>query len=652
MKANKARRFVKKALAVSLSLAMAGAFLPAAKPLSVSAAAPYVQLRTSFKTLRVGQKNTMTLKNNTLKWKIKKVATNDRTIAMVFGRTEKNFQIKGKAVGRTTVKARLKTTERKKYNSKLVKCRVNVIAAQTEQEPAESVVSTQAELDAALKSSKLAKLTIRTAKAEKFAIPAGVYQGVDLIVDAPASDVTNQGVFHSIQIHAIRSDTWFEDAVGNTLKVLAQTARIVVNKGAKLKGVEFTKAEADVKLEVNGSVDEVSIKAKMSLSITGKPEAPVGVTVDESAKGTSLVSEVPVKIKLYAAADITLEKGAEGSSVDIKANNVKPNIKNNTTVSVTITNPDGSKSTVSAGGIPSRPNFGNNTPGGSTDTTTGGSITTTGGAIDTDKPGNSDNPGNPGDNQPGDSFLPGGDGSGGIGPSGVNSSIPAKILAEELKPVLQAVTITRSAFDMAKEKPESVSVSAIVTYTIPYSLNDRIQGIWAGGRVQRYVEEPGQEEGTWEDIPEKGWEITRVITPIEFMDGDTFVPGMSEDLYTPFLRENTYIGPYETFRVVVDNTTYGGSLTVAQIAAINKDALYSCYIMGLMPEGMQSVTLAGIPYKKDTIRYEGDYLFSYTREWFPIGVSINKSNLDECFVTSYTMHPGEPDLQPENNTEQ
>ncbi len=651
MKANKARRFVKKALAVSLSLAMAGAFLPAAKPQAVSAAAPYVRLRTSFKTLRVGQKNTMTLKNNTLKWKITKVATNDRTIAMVFGRTEKDFQIKGKAVGRTTVKARLKTTARKKYNSKLVKCRVNVIAAQTEQEPTESVVSTQAELDTALKSSKLAKLTIRTANAQKFEIPAGTYQGVDLIVDAPASDVTNHGVFHSIEIQAIRSDTWFENAVGNTLKVLAQTARIVVNKGAKLSGVEFAKADADVKLEVNGSVDQVSIKAKMNLSITGKPESPVGVTVDKSAEGSVLVSEVPVKITLYAAVDITLEKGAEGSSVDIKAKDVKPNIKNNTTVSVTVTNPDGSKSTVSAGGIPSRPNFGSgsSTPNRPTDTTTGGSITTTGGAIDTDKPGNS---GDPGGSLPGDSYLPGGDGSGGIGPSGVNSAIPAKILAEEIKPVLQAVTITRSAFDMATDKPKSVSVSAIVTYTIPYSLNDRIQGIWAGGRVQRYVEGEGQEEGTWEDIPENGWKFTRIITPIEFMDGDTFVPGMSEDMYTPFLRENTYIGYYETFRVVVDNMIYGGSVTVAQIAAINKDALYSCYIMGLMPQGMQSVTLAGIPYKEDTIRYEGDYLFSYTREWFPIGVSINKSNLDECFVTSYTMHPGEPDLQPENNTEQ
>ena len=45
-----------------------------------------------------GQSNWMTLKNNTIGWKITKAATDDRTIAMVYGRKEDGFMIKGKSV--------------------------------------------------------------------------------------------------------------------------------------------------------------------------------------------------------------------------------------------------------------------------------------------------------------------------------------------------------------------------------------------------------------------------------------------------------------------------------------------------------------------------------------------------------------------------
>lgn len=336
------KRFLKKACAVSLAVATAGSFLMTDRLVTASAAAPAVSLRTSFKTLRVGQKNVMTLKNNTIGWKITKVATNDRTIAMVFGRTAKSFQIKGKAVGRTTVKARLKTTSRKKHNSKLVKCRVNVIEPNTSQ-ATEAVVSTQAELNAALENKNLAKLTIRTLQAEKFTIPAGNYKNVELTVIAPLSDVTNNGAFQSIQIQAIRPDTWFEHAVGNTLKVLAQTARIVVSESAKVSGIEFAKADADVKLEVNGTVDQISVRAKMSLSVSGTPKAPLNVTMEEAAESSTFVSEAPVNISVYASVDITLKKGAEGSTVAIKSEKADPKITNQTSMSVTVTKADGSK---------------------------------------------------------------------------------------------------------------------------------------------------------------------------------------------------------------------------------------------------------------------------------------------------------------------
>ena len=211
------RRLYQKALAVSLSVATAVSCLPA-NMASVSAATkPYVSMRTTFKTLQVGQKNRMTLKNNTAGWKIQKISTNDETIAAVSAKTEKSFQIQGKGVGRTTVKAVLKTTSRKKHTSKTVRCRVKVVAAEdTEPKPeqqtpvTETEVSTQEQLEQALTNVSLKKLTIAASNAAKFVIPAGSYPNVSLIVNAPLSDVENNGVFQSIEIHAVKPDTWFE----------------------------------------------------------------------------------------------------------------------------------------------------------------------------------------------------------------------------------------------------------------------------------------------------------------------------------------------------------------------------------------------------------------------------------------------------------
>ena len=56
---------VKRILAASLAVLMACPALPAIRPEAAKAKAPYVSLRTSFKTLKVGQTIKMTLKNNT-----------------------------------------------------------------------------------------------------------------------------------------------------------------------------------------------------------------------------------------------------------------------------------------------------------------------------------------------------------------------------------------------------------------------------------------------------------------------------------------------------------------------------------------------------------------------------------------------------------
>lgn len=297
------KQLCKKVFAVSLSIATAASLLPANLSAVSAAAKPYVSMRTTFKTLQVGQKNRMTLKNNTVGWKIQKISTNDGDIAAVSGKTEKSFQIQGKAVGRTTVKAVLKTTSRKKHTSKTVRCRVNVIAVpdtdttpepETQTPVTEAEVSTQAQLEEALLNSSLKKLTLATTDAAKIVIPAGSYTNTELIVDAPAADIENSGVFQSIEIRAVKPDTWIEKAVGNVLRVTAKAARMIVNPGAHVKEVTFPQPDADVKLEVNGKADQIRIQSKIKLDVSGKPEKELSVSVEQTAADAQIVSKTPL----------------------------------------------------------------------------------------------------------------------------------------------------------------------------------------------------------------------------------------------------------------------------------------------------------------------------------------------------------------------
>lgn len=118
--------FLKKALAGILSTAMIISVVSQTNLATVSAAKKNVRLNTTFKTLKVGKSYKLKLKNNTIKWKIKKVSTSDKKICTVYKKKSTSVLIKGKNVGRATIKIKIKTGKRKKFNKKTLKCRVKV----------------------------------------------------------------------------------------------------------------------------------------------------------------------------------------------------------------------------------------------------------------------------------------------------------------------------------------------------------------------------------------------------------------------------------------------------------------------------------------------------------------------------------------------
>lgn len=123
------KSFMTRVLAVSLSTAMAFSVSSASNLVTASAAST-VNLKTTFKTLKVGQKYKLTLKKNTLNWKITKVTTSNKKICTVYDKKASSVMLKGKGVGRAKIKVKVKTTKRKyPKNIKTMTCTANVKAA-------------------------------------------------------------------------------------------------------------------------------------------------------------------------------------------------------------------------------------------------------------------------------------------------------------------------------------------------------------------------------------------------------------------------------------------------------------------------------------------------------------------------------------------
>lgn len=357
--------FMKKALAVVLSTAMTFS-LSSMQIQTASAAKKFVSLNTTFKTLKVGQKYSLKLKNNTSKWKVKKAVSTDKAIANVYAKSTSNVKIKGKSAGRATIRVNVETAARKTNNKKTLRCRIKVVEAgaatptpsptpspaPSTPDPAKTSaqVSTQAELDAALNNKAVTSITISTTAASSFNIPAGMYSSVDLTVNAPNADVVNNANFKSVTIKAIKADTWTEKAKGNTLKVDAAKARIVVDEAATVAGISVAYANADVTIVVNGTASGITVNAKAKVSILGTAKTKVPVSIAAAAADSVLSSVIPVTIQAAANATIDLGAGAEESTVEVTNNAATVTVKNNTTKKITVTKADKSKTEVSVKG--------------------------------------------------------------------------------------------------------------------------------------------------------------------------------------------------------------------------------------------------------------------------------------------------------------
>ena len=309
----------------------------------------------------------------TLKWKkvsgasgykvYKVTKSGTKTITTLKGTSKRTYTIKNlKSPGKYSYKVRAyKKSGKKTYYGKYSK-KVSVKLTGA------VVVSTNTELNKALKDKSVSQITISTNQKIEMEIPEGDYSSVDLIVETPNADIVNRGSFKTITINQIASDTWTEIAKGNVLIINAVAGHVVIPEDAGIKEIRIVGSSSSFILDVEGSIDKIVVDSKAKLTvnvegsvgsievndrstinINGSSTEAIDVIVSEKADATSVTSNVKIEVYTSANTEINLSAGAEGSTIKTENKEKSVEVTNNTTQAVSVIISGGESQSVEAG---------------------------------------------------------------------------------------------------------------------------------------------------------------------------------------------------------------------------------------------------------------------------------------------------------------
>ncbi|MCR5585130.1 MAG: Ig-like domain-containing protein, partial [Lachnospiraceae bacterium] len=260
------------------------------------------------------------------------------------------------------------------------------------------IVSSQKELEKALKDNTLTKIVLRTEEVAAFEIPQGDYKNIKLVVDVPNADVVNRGVFKGICLANIAEDTFIENAVGNDIIITAAKAHVVVTDEAQVSNIrvidtadnkatmawatgtgfnntvsENTAAQSktdvqalnievngnvenivldsnsDITIRVEGKVENVEVNSASDLALKGDASEAVSVVVSDAADGTKIDTNVKVDVDTSSKTQINLAGGAEGSVILAKNEEKAVSVENRTKQQVSVTSDKGAEIKIRAG---------------------------------------------------------------------------------------------------------------------------------------------------------------------------------------------------------------------------------------------------------------------------------------------------------------
>ncbi len=226
-------------------------------------------------------------------------------------------------------------------------------------------VTTQEELNAALKMKDVSSILIKTSEKIDLKIKKGDYTKVKLTIESPKAAISNYGSFSQIVIKSAKR--FYEAASGNDITVYDNKLYIKIAKKAIIQSLYVNKENASItvtnknriedlrlrktcRLDLRyGTVGKLTVNAPSEILLKGTTEVLLPVTVKKAGEGTTISTTRPVKVNAYGDFNLVTENGAENSTVKLKRNTAGVSIVNNSEGKVTITGFDGAKATVNAG---------------------------------------------------------------------------------------------------------------------------------------------------------------------------------------------------------------------------------------------------------------------------------------------------------------
>lgn len=180
-------------------------------------------------------------------------------------------------------------------------------------------VSTQAQLEAALKNPKVTAIVIKTAKGTTFKVKAGDYENKKLVIAAPNATVNNYGDFKKVSIHDAK--VVYDRGVSNDITVSDKnTLKLVAGKQSYESDITITSSGAKITIVNNGEVNAIKVKGKSDVTVRGNAQESPVITND--AQGTSIVAAMDAAVVLNKAANVTVKSGATLESLTTKADSV------------------------------------------------------------------------------------------------------------------------------------------------------------------------------------------------------------------------------------------------------------------------------------------------------------------------------------------
>ena len=191
-------------------------------------------------------------------------------------------------------------------------------------------VTTQEELNELL-GSGAGLITIKTDEEIGFTIPKGDYSNQRLVVDAPKGEVTNHGVFKSIEILNIKPNTWYEQAIGNEFNVTASNARIIVDTNAE---ASIISNGTNLNIVNNGTIRNLTLNSDAEVNIQGRSTTPIPVIANVT--NAKITTNIPVAITCNQRVTLNILPGAETSTVTVPSEEFIPIVTGSGSINVVI----------------------------------------------------------------------------------------------------------------------------------------------------------------------------------------------------------------------------------------------------------------------------------------------------------------------------